>query len=243
MDRRARRARGLREVRRPVREPSKHFLDELGRPTVPRPAASRAPPRRWPPTDRRRRLPVGRRRRDPRAPPADMSASGMSRRPAPRCWVPLPCARMVRGTVGTGRGSDFDPPRDQRDRGCRSPTKSKRSSRRSRRSSPRPIPRSSSRSPRPPSTGTPARNIKWAALGFVAGLVLLVVTFATSLVAAFVGFLVMLGVPARDRAQRPQARQGRPAEPHRLARRGRREQLPRRDRARTSRTRFRRDDN
>jgi hypothetical protein len=37
------------------------------------------------------------------------------------------------------------------------------------------------------------RNIKWAALGFVAGLVLIVVTFATSLVAAFAGFLVMLG--------------------------------------------------
>ena len=37
------------------------------------------------------------------------------------------------------------------------------------------------------------RNIKWAGLGFVAGLVLIVFTFATSLVAAFAGFLVMLG--------------------------------------------------
>jgi hypothetical protein len=36
------------------------------------------------------------------------------------------------------------------------------------------------------------RNIKWAGLGFVAGLVLIVATFATSLVAAFAGFLVML---------------------------------------------------
>ena len=36
------------------------------------------------------------------------------------------------------------------------------------------------------------RNIKWAGLGFVAGLVLIVLTFATSLVAAFAGFLVML---------------------------------------------------
>lgn len=36
------------------------------------------------------------------------------------------------------------------------------------------------------------RNIKWAGLGFVAGLVLVVMTFATSLVAAFAGFLVML---------------------------------------------------
>jgi hypothetical protein len=38
-----------------------------------------------------------------------------------------------------------------------------------------------------------ARAIKWAVLGFVAGLVLLVLTFDDSLVAAFVGFLVMLG--------------------------------------------------
>jgi len=36
------------------------------------------------------------------------------------------------------------------------------------------------------------RNIKWAGLGFIAGLVLIVTTFATSLVAGFVGFLVML---------------------------------------------------
>ena len=36
------------------------------------------------------------------------------------------------------------------------------------------------------------RNIKWAGLGFIAGLVLLVTTFATSLIAGFVGFLVML---------------------------------------------------
>ncbi len=37
------------------------------------------------------------------------------------------------------------------------------------------------------------RYIKWAALCFVLGLVLIVSTFATSLLAAFVGFLVMLG--------------------------------------------------
>jgi ammonia channel protein AmtB len=36
------------------------------------------------------------------------------------------------------------------------------------------------------------RNVKWAALGFVAGLVLIVCTFASSLFAAFAGFLVML---------------------------------------------------
>src|ERR1700759_478808 len=53
------------------------------------------------------------------------------------------------------------------------------------------------------------RNIKWASLGFVAGLVLIVTTFATSLVAAFVGFLVMLACPfvIRRTARKP----GRPA--------------------------------
>jgi hypothetical protein len=37
------------------------------------------------------------------------------------------------------------------------------------------------------------RNCKWAALGFLAGLVVLVVTFATSLVVSFLGFFLMLG--------------------------------------------------
>jgi hypothetical protein len=37
-----------------------------------------------------------------------------------------------------------------------------------------------------------ARVIKWAALGLVGGLVLLIVTFAKNLPVAFVGFLVML---------------------------------------------------
>ena len=37
------------------------------------------------------------------------------------------------------------------------------------------------------------RNCKWAALGFLAGLVLLVVSFASSPVVGFVGFLLMLG--------------------------------------------------
>lgn len=36
------------------------------------------------------------------------------------------------------------------------------------------------------------RQCKWAALGFFAGLALLLVSFATSLVAGFAGFLVML---------------------------------------------------
>lgn len=38
-----------------------------------------------------------------------------------------------------------------------------------------------------------ARAIKWAVFGFAAGLVLLLVTFTTNLVAAFAGFLAMLG--------------------------------------------------
>jgi len=37
------------------------------------------------------------------------------------------------------------------------------------------------------------RNLKWAALGFVCGFVLLLVSFASSLILGFVGFLVMLG--------------------------------------------------
>ena len=36
------------------------------------------------------------------------------------------------------------------------------------------------------------RNIKWAGLGFVAGLVIVVLTFTASLIAATAGFLVML---------------------------------------------------
>jgi DUF3040 family protein len=37
-----------------------------------------------------------------------------------------------------------------------------------------------------------ARNIKWAVLGFVAGFVVLVLSFASSLLLGFTGFLVML---------------------------------------------------
>jgi len=37
-----------------------------------------------------------------------------------------------------------------------------------------------------------ARNIKWAALGFVAGFVILLTSFASSLFFGFVGFLAML---------------------------------------------------
>ena len=37
------------------------------------------------------------------------------------------------------------------------------------------------------------RNLKWAALGFVAGFALLIAFFATNLILGFVGFLIMLG--------------------------------------------------
>jgi hypothetical protein len=37
------------------------------------------------------------------------------------------------------------------------------------------------------------RNLRWAVLGFVAGLVFMVMTFTTSIFLAFVGFLAMLG--------------------------------------------------
>ncbi len=36
------------------------------------------------------------------------------------------------------------------------------------------------------------RNLKWAAAGFVAGFILLIFTFASSLLVGFAGFLVML---------------------------------------------------
>lgn len=38
-----------------------------------------------------------------------------------------------------------------------------------------------------------ARMIKWGVLGFVAGLAILVVSFASSLLIGFIGFLIMLG--------------------------------------------------
>ncbi len=41
--------------------------------------------------------------------------------------------------------------------------------------------------------GHGARLIKWSAVGFIAGLLLMVFTFTTSLVLGVVGFLVMLG--------------------------------------------------
>jgi hypothetical protein len=37
------------------------------------------------------------------------------------------------------------------------------------------------------------RNLKWAALGFVAGLAVVVLTFTSSLLLAFAGFLAMFG--------------------------------------------------
>jgi len=37
------------------------------------------------------------------------------------------------------------------------------------------------------------RNLKWATLGFLCGFALLVVSFASSVIAGFAGFLIMLG--------------------------------------------------
>ena len=36
------------------------------------------------------------------------------------------------------------------------------------------------------------RNLKWAAVGFIAGFALLVLAFASSLILGFIGFLAML---------------------------------------------------
>ena len=44
-----------------------------------------------------------------------------------------------------------------------------------------------------PGYGENARVIKWAVVGFVAGLLLMIFTFTTTLVLGVVGFLVMLG--------------------------------------------------
>ncbi len=52
------------------------------------------------------------------------------------------------------------------------------------------------------------RNLKWSLLGFVVGLVALILTLGTSYLLAFGGFLVMLVSRPRRRAQRPPARPG-----------------------------------
>ena len=79
-----------------------------------------------------------------------------------------------------------------------------------------------------------SRNIKWAALGFVVGFVVLLTSFASSLFFGFVGFLAMLGLRLRGRGQRPEDGEGRSREHHRLGEgqaaeeplRRRREELP-----------------
>jgi len=43
----------------------------------------------------------------------------------------------------------------------------------------------------------PLRSMKWAVFGFVAGVVLMVLTLATSYLLAFAGFLIMLGSALR----------------------------------------------
>ncbi len=53
------------------------------------------------------------------------------------------------------------------------------------------------------------RNLKWATLGFLAGLVGLVLTLGVSFLLAFGGFVIMLVSRAGHRAQRPPHGQGR----------------------------------
>ena len=60
-----------------------------------------------------------------------------------------------------------------------------------------------------------ARMIRWAALGFLGGLVLLVLTFATNVWAGVVGFGIMLGCLLIIERNAPEARQGRDGEHHR----------------------------
>ena len=92
---------------------------------------------------------------------------------------------------------------------CRSPKTNSGSCRRSRRTCRPPTPSWCSRSPTPRSTGTRPRVIKWSVVGFVAGLVLMVLTFTTTLVLGVVGFVGDARLRARDRAQRAQARPSR----------------------------------
>ena len=60
-----------------------------------------------------------------------------------------------------------------------------------------------------------ARMIRWAALGFLGGLVLLVLTFADERLGRRRRLRGHARLPARHRAQRPQAREGRHGEHHR----------------------------
>ena len=61
-----------------------------------------------------------------------------------------------------------------------------------------------------------ARVIKWAVVGFIAGLLLMIFTFTTTLILGVRRLPRDAGLRARDRAQRAQARAGGHGEPHRL---------------------------
>ncbi len=69
------------------------------------------------------------------------------------------------------------------------------------------------------------RRIRWAVLGLVAGLAFLIATLQIHFLVAFLGFLIMLALRVRHRAQHPSGRQGRDP-----GHRRRRAQLPRRRR-------------
>ena len=92
--------------------------------------------------------------------------------PPARCW-PLPAAREWRP--------------------CRSPTKSRRSSARSKRNLNATDPALGERVSRTTLYRHSARMIRWAALGLLGGLVLLVFTFASQVWVGAIGFAVMLG--------------------------------------------------
>ena len=76
-----------------------------------------------------------------------------------------------------------------------------------------------------------ARVIKWAVVGFIAGLLLMVFTFTTTLILGVVGFLVMLGCAlAIEHNVRKLGRAGH-GEPHRLDAQRRAEEHARQRRA------------
>ena len=61
-----------------------------------------------------------------------------------------------------------------------------------------------------------ARVIKWAVVGFVAGLLLMIFTFTTTLILGVVGFLVMLGCALTIEHNVRKLGQRRHGEPHRV---------------------------
>ena len=98
------------------------------------------------------------------------------------------------GTTGSGPApSRGHRTRDGKWERCRFPRTNSGSCGRSRRTCRPPTPSWCSRSPTRTLYRHSARVIKWAVVGFIAGLLLMVFTFTTTLILGVVGFLVMLG--------------------------------------------------